>query len=103
MRKKPMKTLWKKDKKTMCHFPKLLSKILCLGITKTQNWVVQHQTMYSKYDQFHHWIYPQYFGTLHSSTIGHLADKILASLNHSLIHHFETVPNSKKLQKTTEL
>ena len=24
-------------------------------------------------------------------------------LTHSLIHHFETVPNSKKLQTTTEL
>ena len=25
------------------------------------------------------------------------------SLTHSLIHHFETVPNSKKLQTTTEM
>ena len=26
-----------------------------------------------------------------------------AGLTHSLIHHFETVPNSKRLQKTTEM
>ena len=28
---------------------------------------------------------------------------ILFSLTHSLIHHFETVPNSKKLQMTIEM
>ena len=27
----------------------------------------------------------------------------LVSLTHSLIHHFETIPNSKKLQTTTEM
>ena len=29
--------------------------------------------------------------------------KIFCLLTHSLIHHFETVPNSKKLQTTTEM
>ena len=28
---------------------------------------------------------------------------VLKSLTHSLVHHFETVPNSKKLQTTTEV
>ena len=28
---------------------------------------------------------------------------ILVKLTHSLTHHFETIPNSKKLQTTTEM
>ena len=30
-------------------------------------------------------------------------DGYKSTLTHSLIHHFETVPNSKKLQTTTEM
>ena len=32
-----------------------------------------------------------------------MQNQILLKLIHSLIHHFETVPNSKKLQTTTEM
>ena len=33
----------------------------------------------------------------------HLISCVFTILNYSQIHHFETVPDSKKLQKTTEL
>ena len=32
-----------------------------------------------------------------------LIENVLYNLTHSLIHHFETVPNSKNLQTTSEM
>ena len=43
----------------------------------------------------------QYLNVLLQLNIGRMQEKKL--LTYSIIHHFETVPNSKKLQTTTEM
>ena len=37
------------------------------------------------------------------SAFQNISSNTAAKLTHSLLHHFETVPNSKKLQKITEM
>ena len=37
------------------------------------------------------------------SNVGNIRSFVMVTLTHSLIYHFETVPNSKKVQKTTEM
>ena len=59
----------------------------------------------ARYEQF--LLFPQCFqvcfpGASKGVIVWEWVNKI-SSLTYSLIHHFETIPNSRKLQKTTEM